>query len=383
MSSGKERIQPGDPITGRATQAGTARYRGRFDGRVSEDHFLQPCGLWLSSLGIGTYLGEADERDDIGYRDSIIAAVESGCNVIDSAINYRFQRSERNVGDAIRALLSRGYSREEFVVATKGGFIPFDGEHPSDAAGWFRSALLEPGIADPGDVVANCHIMTPRFLEAQINWSRRNLGLQTIDIYYLHNPETQLQAVERHEFLTRVRSAFELLERKVADGWIGIYGVATWDGFRLTPDRPGHLSLKELRTVAEQVGGASHHFQAIQLPVNLVMGEACLLPTQVADGRRVGLLEAARAAGMVVMSSGSLLQGTLISAIGDDFARILPGTRTNAQRGLQVVRSVPGVATALVGMKQPAHVRENLALASVPRLPGHEAKQILAACARR
>jgi aryl-alcohol dehydrogenase-like predicted oxidoreductase len=225
--------------------------------------------------------------------------------------------------------------------------------------------------------------MTPRYLETQIEWSRGNLGLQTLDIYYLHNPETQLQHVQRHEFLSRVKAAFERLERSVTSGTIGIYGVATWDGFRLPPDHPGHLSLKELLVAAEQVGGSNHHFRAIQLPVNLVMSEACLLPTQLSDGRRVSLLDAAADAGMTVMASGSLLQGKIIPAIGADFARMLPGTRTNAQRGLQIVRSVPGVATSLVGMKTPAHVEENLGVAALPRLAGPEAIRILEACARR
>ena len=377
-----------DPTTvalhaGRATPQGTAGYVARFAGRLSQDHFREAGGLWLSSIGIGTYLGDPHEADDAGYRDSVVAAVRGGCNVIDSAINYRFQRSERSIGQALRLLAAEGFRREEIAVATKGGFIPFDGGYPVDPAGWFRKELLEPGIAVPDDVVANCHIMTPRYLEAQIGWSQRNLGLESLDIYYLHNPETQLQSIERPEFLMRVKAAFELLERKVAEGTVGIYGVATWDGLRVPPDHPGHLSLQELLTVARQAGGEEHHFMAIQLPVNVVMGEASLKPTQVVGGRRVSLLEAAEAAGMLVMASGSLLQGQVIRALTPAFAEILPGTRTNAQRGLQVVRSVPGLTTALVGMRRTAHVDENLGLAAIPRLSGAEARKILVACAGR
>lgn len=371
------------PIAGGATIDGTTRYRERFTGRAAPDHFSQARGLWLSSLGIGTYLGEPTEEHDRGYRDSVVAAVQAGCNVIDSAINYRFQRSERNVGQAIAALMSSGYRRDELVVATKGGFIPYDGGYPEDPSSWFREALLKTGIVQTDDVVANCHVMTPRYLESQIEWSRRNLGLETLDIYYLHNPETQLAEVERPEFLMRVRAVFEMLEAKVAAGVIGFYGMATWDGFRAPPDDPGHLSLKELITVAEQVAGGGHHFRAIQLPLNLVMPEACLAANQVLDGRRVSLLEAAAAAGMVVMASGSLLQGRVIGALTPAFAELMPGTRTNAQRGLQIVRSVPGLATALVGMKQPVHVAENLVLAGLPRMPGGEARRILEMVRRR
>ncbi|HET9480422.1 MAG TPA: aldo/keto reductase [Candidatus Polarisedimenticolia bacterium] len=370
-------------LEGRAGEAGTLRYRDRFRGSLDEGHFRHAGGLWLSSIGIGTYLGEPDDKDDAGYRDSVAAAVRAGCNVIDTAINYRFQRSERSVGAALRSLISEGFGRDELLVASKGGFIPFDGEYPARPADWFRSALLEPGIAAPDDVVANCHIMTPRYLEAQIDWSRRNLGLDTIDIYYLHNPETQLQELERSEFLMRVKAAFEMLERKVDSGAVGIYGVATWDGLRLPPDHPGHLSLRELLTVAEQAGGPGHRFRALQLPVNVVMPEAVLAPTQQSPGGRVSLLEAARQAGMTVMASGSLLQGRVIEALPASFAELLPGTKTNAQRGIQLVRSAPGLTTALVGMKTTAHVEENLALARLAPLPPAESARILQACSAR
>ena len=39
---------------------------------------------------------------------------------------------------------------------------------------------------------------------------------------------------------------------------------------------------------------------------------------------------------------------------------------TDAQAGIQFVRSAPGVTTALVGMSNVAHVEENLALVNAP-----------------
>lgn len=370
-------------IAGRGTTAGTERYRRRHAGRCAEDHFRKSGDLWLSSIGIGTYLGEPDEKDDHAYRDAIVLALRSGCNVVDTAVNYRFQRSERAVGAALRQVLESGdVARDEVVVATKGGFIPFDGGYPADPAGWFRSALLEPGIAAPDEVVANCHIMTPRYLEAQIAWSRRNMGLEAIDIYYVHNPETQLAEIPRSEFLVRIRGAFELLERAAAEGTIGIYGVATWDGLRVAPDDPGYLSLKELLAAAEQAGGPDHHFRAIQLPVNLFMTEACLEQNQKSGDRRASLLEAAADAGMTVMSSGSLLQGQVIRAMGGGFNEGMPYLATNAQRGLHLVRSAPGLATALVGMKSASHVQENLATAAHPRMPGQEVLSLMRAIRR-
>lgn len=370
-------------ITGRATATGTERYRKRYAGKCAEDHFMKKGDLWLSSIGIGTYLGEPDERDDRGYRDAIAQALRSGCNVVDTAVNYRFQRSERAVGAALKEVIDRGdVARDEVVVATKGGFIPFDGGYPTDPSGWFRTALLEPGIAAPDEVVANCHVMTPKYLESQIEWSRRNMGLETIDIYYVHNPETQLSAVQRPEFLMRIRSAFERLERAVSEGVLGVYGVATWDGLRVPADHPGYLSLRELLAAAEQAGGKDHHFRAIQLPINLFMTEAVLEQNQKSGERRATLLEAAADAGMVVMSSGSLLQGQVIRAMGSAFDQSIPQLQTNAQRGLHIVRSAPGLATALVGMKSQAHVQENLSTAAQPRMPGGEVLSLMKAIRR-
>src|ERR1700732_885117 len=101
-----------------ATTDGTKKYSARFAGRAAEGHFREQQGLWLSSLGIGTYLGEPDARTDQSYTDAVIAAIEAGANVIDSAINYRLQRSERSVGAALAELLRRGFRREELLVCT-------------------------------------------------------------------------------------------------------------------------------------------------------------------------------------------------------------------------------------------------------------------------
>src|SRR5712664_3458938 len=81
-------------MTKSATKEGTTRYAQRFTGRASAGHFRESQRLVLSSIGIGTYLGQPDTRTDEGYAAAIVTAVENGINVIDAAINYRFQRSE-------------------------------------------------------------------------------------------------------------------------------------------------------------------------------------------------------------------------------------------------------------------------------------------------
>jgi diketogulonate reductase-like aldo/keto reductase len=98
-------------IAGHATHEGTARYRDRFPKLREAQHFRQAETVpgagewWMSSLGLGTYLGQTDDASDRHYCDAIQNALRSGINVLDTAINYRHQRSERNIGESLRDLV--------------------------------------------------------------------------------------------------------------------------------------------------------------------------------------------------------------------------------------------------------------------------------------
>src|SRR5262247_1089595 len=156
---------------GSATAQGTERYRKRFDGKIPPEHFRQAENLWMSSIGIGTYLGNYDDATDQQYHQAVVCAVESGCNVIDSAINYRLQRSERSIGTALKELASKGYGRDEIVIATKGGFIPYDGQPPVDARRYIEDTFIKPGLATVADIVSGCHCMTPAYLTHELDTS--------------------------------------------------------------------------------------------------------------------------------------------------------------------------------------------------------------------
>lgn len=351
-------------IAGHATTAGTARFAARFP-ELPRDHFRAADDIFLSSLGIGTYLGEMDEITDELYAAAMVAAVRGGLNVVDTAINYRGMRSERSIGSALPRLLAAGHGRDELFVATKVGFLPFDGAWPPDPGAYFRSTYLNTGLLRREDVVAGCHCLAPRYLRHQVETSRSNLGLATLDLVYLHNPEMQLDEIDRATFRVRLSAAFELLESLVAEGVVRRYGCATWSGLRLPPDEPGHLSVEELLEIAGEVAPGGHHFRGLQLPVNLGMSEAWLSPTQDFGGDLVPLLTAAQAHELMVMSSASILQGQLAEGLPAEVARELVGLETDAQRALQFARSLPGVTTALVGMRRLEHVAENLGVTRV------------------
>src|SRR2546423_149692 len=240
------------PIDGWATLDGTARYRERFREIAAPDHFRKRQDLWFSSIGVGTYLGDADDETDSRYAEAVVCAVELGANVIDTAANYRFQRSERSIGAALKQLGDRGFARQEIFICTKGGYLPFDGGPPLNVRQYIEDTFIRTGIASFSDIAGGAHCMTPRFLGNQLDQSLRNMNLSCVDVYYVHNPESQLSAVSPDEFWQRLRAAFEHLEQSVAAGKIKNYGVATWNGFRAEPDSDGYHCLERMIEVAKE-----------------------------------------------------------------------------------------------------------------------------------
>jgi aryl-alcohol dehydrogenase-like predicted oxidoreductase len=336
-------------VPGRATAAGTARFHARHAADVVAGHVRHLGDLSLSSLGLGTYLGPVDDAADARYQTAIARAFELGINVVDAAINYRHQRSERALGRALASAGERGVGRDEIVVASKAGFLPLDADDPDTARAYIERVYVRTGIVHPDEIVAGCHCVAPRYLEDQIARSRRNLGLETIDVYYLHNPETQLDEVDAAELDRRLRAAFEVLEKARADGAIGYYGTATWGGYRERPTSHGHLDLFSVVAAARDVAGDQHGFRVVQLPLNRRMNEASEGRTQVHGDRALSLLDAAHELGIYVMSSASIHQGKL--APDPDAARA----------AIDWARTRPGLGTALVGMGRPEHVEANAA----------------------
>jgi len=342
-----------------ATREGTFEFKNRFP-EAAEGHFRIAQDLWLSSIGIGTYLGNWDEATDERYTKAIVKYVEMGGNVIDTAANYRFQRSERNIGEALKELKGKADCNQLFI-STKAGFLPFDNEPVSDVNQYFEENFVRTGIASFDDLVGGSHCMDPKYLQSQIDQSLKNMGISGVDLFYVHNPESQLTEIDKYTFEARIAKAFEKLEENRSQEKIKFYGVATWNGFRVSPADKGYHSLERFVQIAEQVGGEDHGFKFIQLPHNLAMPEAYLMPNQSARGNAVSAIQAASDLGVSVMISGSILQGKLVHSVPLHLRETFGGT-TDAQTSLQFVRSTPGVMTALVGMSSVNHVEENMAL---------------------
>jgi aryl-alcohol dehydrogenase-like predicted oxidoreductase len=353
-------------IAGFAIAEGTDRYRARFPQLAEAEFFRRPeqvpaaDELWLSSIGLGTYLGEPDDAADSAYIEAISLAVRSGINVLDSAINYRHQRSERNIGAALAPLLATGQvTRQEVFVSTKAGYLSFDGNLPPDPRSYFVQEYIERGIVDLKDLVGGMHCIAPDYLRDQIERSRKNLGLETIDLFYLHNPETQLAEVSHEIFRERLKRAFNFLETCVKAGKLRYYGLATWNAFRVAEGSRDYISLSEAAQIAHDVSGEGHHFRFIQLPFNLAMPEAYVLANQTVEKKNLSVLAAAAQSEIAVVGSATLYQGRLTHGLPAFVTQAL-GMKNDSENAIQFARSTPGLTTSLIGMGHPEHVAANL-----------------------
>ncbi len=363
-------------IQGFATEMGTKGFATRQETqeKVAKNHFRKiDQGLFLSSLGMGSYLGDPTPEADQQMEEAALRSIQSGAiNVIDTAINYRYQCSERSLGKALRQLVEAGtLQRDEVFICSKNGYLSPDAHAQQSFQAYFQQEYIHPGIVSPQDIVGGSHCMTPSFLNHELNQSLKNLGLETLDLMYLHNAaESQLGEIGYSQFMNRLQTAFEFYEQARQENRIRYYGLATWNCFRAQPNQTAdYLSLEAVVQIAESVGGKeTHGFRFIQLPYNLAMPEALTLNNQQVNNSPMSLLKAAEVLGIHVFTSVPLMQGQLLQSNLPQF----PGLKTPAQSCIQFARSTPGVLAPLVGHKESANVEDNLQVAQASPLTAQE-----------
>ena len=360
-------------ISGFATSEGTAKFVEKF--AVNPLNFNTFQELHLSNVGVGTYLGDPDSKTDDLVTNAVKQSITSGINVIDTAINYRSQKAERSVGKAIQELIDAGeISRDQIFLSTKNGYVTNDADVDLGFWEYVKQEYSEKGVVNAGDITSGYHCMTPAYLSDQLERSLKNLGVESVDLMYLHNAvEGQIKDISKDKFLENLKSVFELYEQKRKEGKIKFYGMATWECFRVSPDNPQYLSLEETFKTAKEVGGESHGFRFIQLPFNMYYDQALLTKNQTFDGKQVSTLEAAVSLGIGVFTSVPFMQGRLLSpGVMPEFRDLKPSLRA-----LQFIRSSPGILSPLVGQKSAEHVTENLEIMKIPAMPEDEFLQLV------
>lgn len=366
-------------IEGFATEKGTSRYvRYAVNEKGKpESHFRIFDGLNLSSLGMGTYLGDATDYEDEAIENAIYESIKSGAmNVIDTAINYRAMKSEKSIGRALlRLIRDRIISREQIFISTKNGYITNDGDFPTiGMMEYMQKMYISPGLISQSDISASYNVLNPTYIERCIDRSLCNMKLSTIDLVYVHNSfESWYQDVTKEEYIEMLRKVFQVYERYRSKNKIRYYGMATWTCFRVPYGSSEYLSLEEIVKLAQSVNeGKSndHGFRFIQLPYNLAYSEALLLKNQnVGDEKNLSILEAASKLNIGVFTSIPLFQGRLLHANIPNYNSELTDP---VAKLVQVVRSTPSVIAPLLGQKKPEHVEQNLKIADTPPMQVEE-----------
>ena len=366
-------------LNGFATPSGTKKYldyaiqKGKPSG-----HFRNFDGLYLSSIGMGTYLGQLAVEDDNDIENAVYDSIKSGAiNVIDTAINYRAMKSEKNIGKALLRLINDGIiSRDEVFICTKNGYITNDGEYPGvDVMEYMQKMFISTGVIKPNDISSGYNVLNPNYIARCIDKSLINMHLNCIDLMYIHNAfESWYEDINREEFMQMLSKVFEVYEKYRSSNKIKYYGMATWTCFRVHQNNREYLSLEETVKVAEKVGGKNHGFRFIQLPYNLVYSEAALLENQdVGSIKNLTILEAAERLNIGVFTSIPLFQSRLLDANIPDYA----GLTDQVEKLIQIIRSTPSIIAPLIGQKKPQHVQQNIKLADVPPMSNLEYKEAI------
>ena len=281
-------------LPGYATPEGTGKYVAGIlghegGGGPSANGFtlLGSTGLTTSRIGFGGY------RIDIGiedHRQALENALTKGCNLIDTSTNYADGGSERLIGAVLKNLIRKGtLGREEVIVVSKIGYV--QGQNLKRAEAREQAGQPFPDMVKYGDEIWHC--LHPEYLEEQLTLSLDRLGLQTLDVCLLHNPEYFLSDAKnrqltidaerlaeiRGEFYRRLQQAFQYLETQVKSGRLRFYGVSS-NTCTAKHDNPESTSasrmLEAAQAAAREQGLENSHFCVIQLPMNMLEAGALL-----------------------------------------------------------------------------------------------------------
>ena len=306
-------ILHGTQLSGRATIHGTAAYAARMVGLSPAGSLahgftsLGSTGLTISRLGFGTYRVETRTEE---HREALKKALAGGCNLIDTSTNYMDGDSERLVGSVLDEFVKAGrISREDVVIISKIGYV--QGDNLKLAQAREQSGRPYPEMVKYGDGIWHC--LHPEFLADQLALSLDRLGLATLDVCLLHNPEYFLsEAARRGErdlarlrntFYERLQRAFGYCEAQVQAGRLQYYGVSS-NTVTSAPDDPDATALDRMlqaaQAAAQRAGLPTHHFRVLQCPMNLFESGAALMANTGTDTRQT-LLELAQQERLAVL----------------------------------------------------------------------------------
>jgi aryl-alcohol dehydrogenase-like predicted oxidoreductase/nucleoside-diphosphate-sugar epimerase len=322
------------------------------------------CQTDLSKVAIGTFRGEANEALDQMYYYSMKESILNGINVIDTAINYRTMRSEKIIGKLIKDLIEeRKIHRSDVFVITKGGFV-------GNAYAWPIHTQTE---------IKHNHCIRPGYINHVFDTSYSNLKLQTIDMYFLHNPEIALQHTSQDDFYYMLLQNFVKFENEVFRGRIRSYGIATWEGLICDPSDTKYIDFSRVLDMVDIASnGKRHNFRGIELPLNVRTHAALTSKNQFYKGEWRTVLEIAKMNDIMVFTSASVLYGQDAADIDIHFN--FQTDFTVPQKSLLFAKSLPEVTSAIANMRQIDHVTDAIKVNNHYNLTPIELKYTIDQC---
>lgn len=128
-------------------------------------------GLWAA--GASNWGGDVDDKKSAR---AVLAALDAGVNIIDTAPVYGFGHSEELLGAAIR-----GFARDKFFISTKCGLV-------NKNANPFTKELTEDSI------------------RTEVNMSLHRLNTDYIDIYFTHWPDPNTPLAETYGAMAELKA---------------------------------------------------------------------------------------------------------------------------------------------------------------------------------
>jgi aryl-alcohol dehydrogenase-like predicted oxidoreductase len=310
-----------------------------------EERILGRAGRPVSVVGLGTWQlggdwGEVSESDAL---DVLAAAADAGVTLFDTADVYGDGRSEQVIGRFLTE-----HPRHRIVVATK--------------MGRRVEQLPENYVLD------NFREWTDR--------SRRNLGLDTLDLVQLHCPPTAVFGSD---------AVFDALDTLRAEGRIAAYGVSveTVDQALTAITRPGLATVqiilnafrqKPLERVLPAAAAAGVGILArVPLASGLLSGRYTRDTTFAADDHR-SFNRHGEAFDVGETFAGVDYQSGVDAA--QEFAALVADGATPAQYALRWIIDQPGVTTVIPGARSVEQARANAAAAELPPLDADQQRAV-------
>ena len=302
----------------------------------------------MTKLILGTHLGDFSDEVSLNYQQAVSFALQNGINSIDGAINYRGMRSEKDEGAAIQRLIHDGnLKREELCVSSKAGLLFGDITEKLNPRMYLEKILKPQGISETDffEYDGLYQTLNPVFFETALEKSRRNLGLETIDIHYIHIPEITRSGIAQEDFYDRMERLFRWYEGKVLEGKIRQFGIALEFMGKEPGESRWHFELEELMYRALKAGNGKTHFKHVIYEYNLLCPYPMTVTSQTVENRVLSLADACRRLGLETEASMPFAMG---SAFRDHSVQEL------------LTFALGGADHVIVGSKNPDHIRELL-----------------------